>query len=700
MTVTAPDAVLSDTSDWVHSTFMVTMGDDFTSFDQALKEALKDEQYGGVGNPQLEAAASTVLNGVATTKLDDNAMSPFFYSRRKCRDTSLGGNDAINPYYQYCENDDIMHPFHMTNINNAIGMGRVYSETIDDLQRILYLGFGTPKFNNLAGFYKRAYDADLGKMMNSGPDGMSISQTIGELTGYAARAIISVPAIPLTILRVIAKGTEATPISKYYDFKTQMPLYYRMVNSILIQLGVNLGQIDNKKAVAETGRGTNGSNIKSQTYGETQSQISSELGDDAGSPDYIREYNFDMFRVMLKRAMYEKDGTDPSKFSTDYALDKQAAQGATINTTTSSAAGAASAAAETGLISSIKNSLSSAFGGSSAASPADAANNQSVLDAAGTFARSELNAFAAAYSSSFHDAFLFIGFRVERGTTSSESLSTSTTQSPVQQQINSHLQAARNVNFAAMGGNLGSGMIASALQEIGGAVTGLAEGFAEGFGVSGLAALATGGAMFDIPEVWQDSNFTKSYSFNFQLKAPYGDPVTIMQSLYVPLACLLAGALPRATGASSYASPFLCQAYCKGMFSVPLGIIDQLSVNRGSDTHGWNMMGLPLCIDISMSIKDLSPSMYVALSGSSLLSAISDVWNVNSPFNQYLLTLSGAGPLEWVSPYENFARRMKVLRRVIPENMLNPIYLGMMVQQKSPLHYIANFWPKSEYTPR
>ena len=210
------------------------------------------------------------------------------------------------------------------------------------------------------------------------------------------------------------------------------------------------------------------------------------------------------------------------------------------------------------------------------------------------------------------------------------------------------------------------------------------------------AAIGAGISMADIPESWGDSQFSKSYSFNLQLIAPYGDPVTILQTLYMPLCCLLAGSAPRSTGLSTYTSPFYCRAYCKGKFAIPMGMIDSLSIDRGSSTHGWTHAQLPRTIDISFSIKDLTPNMPLTLITANLplkhpLSptgwvkkslangefAINYVTRADTTLNQYLMTLAGFGPREFLIPSLKYRQRLKQLFLIEQEVFRSPFIASM-----------------------
>jgi hypothetical protein len=63
--------------------------------------------------------------------------------------------------------------------------------------------------------------------------------------------------------------------------------------------------------------------------------------------------------------------------------------------------------------------------------------------------------------------------------------------------------------------------------------------------------------------------------------------------------------------ASSFESPFMVRANYKSVFTVDLGIIESLSITRGGDDK-WNVMGMPVTADVSLSIKDLYGSMFVS----------------------------------------------------------------------------------------
>ena len=72
---------------------------------------------------------------------------------------------------------------------------------------------------------------------------------------------------------------------------------------------------------------------------------------------------------------------------------------------------------------------------------------------------------------------------------------------------------------------------------------------------------------------------------------------------YCKILCMV---LPHKIGknVNAYRSPFICKAYCKGLFNIDLGMITGLSVTKGA-TCCWNDDGLPTQIDLDIEIKDL-----------------------------------------------------------------------------------------------
>lgn len=666
MTVTNPSNYVKDTDSWVHSTFIVSLGNDgsgnpldYTTYTQIVTNNCKDELFGPGGTSALDPNMASILSGPA----DGSGALPVYFSHRKCRDTSLGGNDAINCYYQYNETDDPPHPFTMSETQTSTGMGRVHSETIDDHQQIIYLTFGLPVFNNLAEFYQQAVDAKVAELVNTGTS-VSLLDKLTAMAGATITTIVNLPSLPNMWLNYILRGVITTPITKYYDFSNQMGQYYKYVQTILSQLSVNMGFMNDATLLGlANGVATGTGGVASDMTGDEQAERDNATGvSDAGLPDMFRTYHMDIYQIMRRRASFlSKSGlfAGSKNLTTDQLVAQQAQETYARN------------------------------------------QNQSTI---GKYVQSMIAPISDAtsgFADTIYNAMLYIGFRVEKSTESSEAISNQIGQPAIANFINSKTQAARDVRFSTMYGNSNIPGLDGISKFLGDAAGALSHSQENSQGVEGLTALATGSGMVDIPDVWKDSSISKNYSFNLRLRSPYGDPLSIMQTLYVPLAMILAGAMPRAIGASAYSTPFICRVYCKGMFAVPLGMIESVNIKRGSDVNGWNYQRLPTEIDINFTIKDLSPCMYMALGDLTSKTALTqDSWNyiygTNSSFQEYLLTLSGMGLAERSLWILNFKRKIKLLTQTLFDTRLNPNYWMMEVGQSVPARVITAIIPTTK----
>ena len=122
--------------------------------------------------------------------------------------------------------------------------------------------------------------------------------------------------------------------------------------------------------------------------------------------------------------------------------------------------------------------------------------------------------------------------------------------------------------------------------------------------LSGNTKQILSGGNFLIPEIWSNSEYNKSYSFSITLSTPYGCKESWFLNVGVPLMHILGLCLPQQLTANTYKSPYLVKCYSPGWFNCGLGIIDSLSIDKGSD-NSWSVGGLPNEVKVSMSVKDL-----------------------------------------------------------------------------------------------
>ena len=658
-TTTSNRKILKDSdSSWTRVPFLVTFGTEFTRFLDAVKyvaDANDDGSIKGDTNSGISINAGSAGEVLGLDYFANNAAYLTRVGTPAYTDTRCGANDAINCIWQFNRDDDIVHPINQTEVS-GIGLGRVYAETTQRNQTIAYFTFGVPVFSDILTFYSNAFDREAITYNVTG--GFSLSSSLGRLFNTALRGAVlalTIPLLPLKILGDVITRSKQYNIDRFYDLRTTMHSYYRYVDSILVQWSIGVG-----------------------FYGNGSTNTTPEA---PGLPDILSETGLSIFNLLAIRGklLARANGSDTgSNYDWEQDLIDMSTMKATefdgIETTDSGQ---------------DVNSLSGVYDYS-------LSNNKTNGNRIAMWNNNRVD-FSSTLINNVFGATQFIGFRVEKSTDASESFSNSTGPNPIAEKFN---EMARNNMVNAQSGlgisnaNTGLGPLDSMLNLAGSVLTGAADIA----GVGGLAEAVLGNAFVDVPESYRSSDFSKSHSLNFQLRAPYGDVISIYQSIMVPLALLLAAALPRAGGPWSYVQPFLCRVYVKGMFSIPLGIIDSLSIKRGSSEFGWTYKNLPTRVDVSLSIKDLSPLMYMAMTDGISASGtgggiFQGLLETNSTFKEYLLTLSGVGLHDRISRFANFKRNLHYTITQIRRRYGNPAYWASSISDTAFFTAVGSLLP-------
>lgn len=289
-----------------------------------------------------------------------------------------------------------------------------------------------------------------------------------------------------------------------------------------------------------------------------------------------------------------------------------------------------------------------------------------------------------------------IPFYIDSETTVQDSFSNSTGESMLSQKMNSYSELAREASFIL--GTVTSKQIRAlssegydqTLSQINEIVdktlngNSLIKRLATGF-----STVATGGKLV-FPEIWQDSSFSKSYSINMKFRTPDNDPLSIYLNVIVPYIFLICMTAPQRLGTNGYSSPFLVRADYDGVMNIDTGIITDMSVSRGKEAM-WTVNGIPTCIDISITIKDLYNNMYISMIDD-LITGIGGEGKVgqflnNTNYMDFLATLVGVNMKQpelsrlldmYIIAYTNKIKD-------IPNNLKNNLYQGIA-------NVINNMW--------
>lgn len=280
------------------------------------------------------------------------------------------------------------------------------------------------------------------------------------------------------------------------------------------------------------------------------------------------------------------------------------------------------------------------------------------------------NAFKSLFFS--NDAVVFY---VDGLNSISESFSNDTRESSLASSVNGLSDEAKELNFITKKPLGADGGIADIAEGLGSAAESLVSGFLNGKGVlSGIMGNTTtllNGGKIVFPEMWADSSYDRSYSINIKLRSPEADPVSIFLNIIVPYIHLICLTAPRdfskSNESNSYIEPFLVRATFNGMFCIEMGLITDLSSDKGGEGT-WSMDGLPTQLDISLTIKDLYKSLY--------LSSGTNRFVGNDGLMDFLMTTAG---IALNAP--KLSRQAAVYKAVIEHKLTNiPYRVGLDIR--------------------
>ena len=517
----------------------------------------------------------------------------------KFTDTTLGGNLSINPLPQpslWTDPPPVPYRSSVSALKNTPLQGGMYSEVYDDNQQIIYMRFGVPVFNSITGFYSRFYDSTYARMIRSG----GVTNTLAGSIGYAVGSALASP------LRIVAFGFNTLEMfsdviggawdflnrksSKFYYFKSTMPMYWAAAQGIMNHIAVNKGFMG---PYTRGGDALDTISNSDPAYDDPQEkeELHRMYGDIFTESGNINLYGVVTRAQRLHNSVMkniEAGGNVREKMLSLYRdrLNMKSKANTSIDN-----------------FSNVWNEfLSTNTRGDIQDGLMDESSN----------VQTEANKITESAKAHLNDGGEFIGFRVNHTGAATESFSSSFKESEIAQFINGASSSARSARFSMNNGNISD---FAPVQIIQGAMQGIADTVSDlmnSVGLSGIGVLM-GNAQVDIPKFWErsDTNFS-SKSYTIDLISPSGDVYSQLSYIYAPLSLLLAGALARSTGRHSYTEPFLCQLFDKGRAQTRLGMIKSMTVTRGgSGNVAWTTNHEPLHIRVQFEVEDMESVMHM-----------------------------------------------------------------------------------------
>jgi hypothetical protein len=172
---------------------------------------------------------------------------------------------------------------------------------------------------------------------------------------------------------------------------------------------------------------------------------------------------------------------------------------------------------------------------------------------------------------------------------------------------------------------------ASVIGSLAGSVSGVEDNLAKGIeqtvaGIMGTAAeMIIDGKAVSLPKVWKNSTYNPATSFTVKLVSPYGSPAAVNRYILEPLLYILILTAPRSSDGLSYGLPRPVRVRAYGLSNINLGMIQNVSLNRGGGAAVFNQYKQPLTLDVVLTIAPLTDGFAAMEPGMDDLAKFSEV---------------------------------------------------------------------------
>ena len=548
-------------------------------------------------------------------------------------DSSLGGSFAINTRPQFTtyadipvkgkvpgrKDPDVMHGSNNETNNDgslSLGTGRYFHEAIAEPSQVIHMRMGTPEFNSLAQFLTSFYNEDAARVARSGRV-TSVFYSIGNFAGTVIN-VIYWPFLAAQAIGAALRFLFKKPASSFYYSRPSMPTYWlacnTMLNQIITYKGLFPWALDNSK-----------DQIIGQPYKidtEAMESIANALPDifskDGGIDILAVANRAQRMKRLLETAMHEAleqadsfegfvqkldqtyvENSKPKLGIKDYVEKWATLKIAEVNKDSESQ---------------VEETLRVNKDGKEVESPNDW----------GSFLEAELD-----------DGLAWASFKVESTGPISESFGNSFTESDLAQKMNDASAKSKAFYFATAGGN-----VAEAANAVITAGADFIKGALDSFSASGLVALA-GSAFVNIPKHWENSTAQMPRTtYTMKLVAPYGNTISRIINIDVPLVMLLVAALPKSAGKQAYTWPFLIELYDRGRQQTRLGMIDSLTVTRGTTNMGFTKDGEYNGVEVSFSVMPMDNIIGIPISAGFSVNPLKGVFDDDNMYSDYMNVLA------------------------------------------------------------
>lgn len=625
----------------------------------------------------------------------------------KFTSTSPGMNMAVNPKPQFTRYCDIRSKGKLqrpdvtvgtTGHTTGLGMGRYYSEAIDDNQQRIFLRFGVPKYMPLLLWMSKSFDIDKVILHNRGVITSTLLEAVGIVSKFFAIASAPLLAIGMFAVNVYTQN------SRFYSVKDTMYTYWATVENILNQMTARRTMVpyvlqDYSFKLDNT---MNREQKTTKSFVESLNALIPDIID--GETGRISVFAIALRSQAAFNKMLHDDykANEQKSLSTDFTGYQDTGSTGHDTYFTNNRGGANFTSwllnkAYDNLIKDNKDQEVSLLDEGSGATqsslidydpayldkngkplslnvdPNDPSDNpEKKIQENAKGKKATFDKYKEYMLAELSEGAAFAVFNVDYTGSVGESFSNSSGSNPIESTFNAISSKARNISNI-----LSSATDIPVVQDVMkfAADTGATILSNASFGIANpLLALAYG-VNISMPKVWESSSASlPRANYKIKLISPYGNAYSQLFNIYLPLAMILAGSLPRATGSSSHTSPFMCQLFDRGRVNSQLAMISQVGITRGTSNLAFSRNGHPNAIDVDIAIDNLDEIVSVDVNSSGVLTRLTDALSPDfsdNPFTSYLNTITAVDVYTQV--YRVPMMRLKLAERaMVLKTITNP----------------------------
>lgn len=596
--------------------------------------------------------------------------------------TGLGENFAMNPPPQPSDNADPVAPRYLDILQRekdmpySPGMGRWYSETIDDNANLVHIRYGIPVYNSLTSFFGNFYNADDSRLVRTGR-----ANTIGSFIGKAIGWAFSLRLLPLIMIGTAWKFFTEVTSTRFAYLKPMMGTYWKYVNDMANTIAANM-ELTSKSTgswmrfAEQTGLTPGGSMKLSQEQVSAIAKKEFQPSDAEANmyakmaPDIYKSRDddgkvltgIDVYAVATRaQRLANAFNEGVNRIAAAQQGNPNGVMQAVRQWVEGGAASRVMSAAMTPEYASTEDFLNAYYGqtdgrllsGTTTSPDGEEATNSSVAvkntapEANPDNKTAEENTAPAADAATQaqgggSESLLVSTYETVKDFFSTEnyegawatfrgaqkdgsawvtfridgrdSVSESFSNSSRESTVGQAFNST-SANNRNMRISLADGNLSNipGIGAIANFVKDIATGVADSLHIAGVGALA-GNAFVDIPKHYDESSAQfNQLSFTMQLRAPYGNDLCRYQTEILPMIMMLAGILPRSEGTGAYGSPFLCEWYCRGRGQSRLALFKSLEIERGVSNAPWSQSGKYRGINLRCTFEDLSSVVHMPM---------------------------------------------------------------------------------------